>query len=124
MIIKFNDPGEFLDELKKEYPTSFSETKNMAPVIHNPILRLTKLHRASSVSPNIHLIVALATIKSRDGQDIIRLERYMGDDWGLGKQSPPNTLEATEKLLKELEQGARELGLEVRAGMLESGNAD
>ncbi len=108
MIVKFNDPGEFIEELKREYGQ---------PGIAEPvILRLTTLTSMSSMSPNIHHVSVVATFKDSRG-DVVKLEKYVGDVWGLGQDD--KVWETVKKLHEFITTTSQEFGIDVRAGVLE-----
>lgn len=107
--VKFNYQSEFIDELEKE----FGELPAPPPFT---ILRLTNLFRPIPNLAPIRRLAVVATIKVRD--DIIRLERDCGDVWGI-KQQDEKTYERAEQIHNEIEKACEELGIEVRAGIIE-----
>lgn len=110
--VKFNHPDEFIDELQKEFG---GLKAGLIPTIP-PILRLTNLFRTIPEIAPIMSLTVVATIRVRD--DIIKLERYCGQIWKMESQDKP-TQERAEEVHRKLEEAAKELGLEVRAGVFE-----
>jgi len=100
--VRFNDAEEFAAELSREKP-------------NDNILRLTKQYQQSKDSPHIHYVSVLGSFV-RDGQ-IIKMTTYCGDYWGKGTDR--SAVDRADKVMMELEQVARELGVEVRAGVYE-----
>jgi len=105
-IVKFNMEGEFAEELEKD-----------AALVERRIVRLTNLFRTSSISPNIRDVLVLATY-SVQGQ-VVRLERYCGDVWGINDQEDNKVLERAAKAQEMVKEACERLGLELRAGSLE-----
>lgn len=116
-MVKFNDLVEFLEEIGKTLPAS-------------KIVRVTNLYTASSISPSIKLLSVVATarvefLQESGGtrEEIIRLDRFVGDFWALEK--PTESEAATQRILLEkakaiqqkIEEYCTKIGLEVRAGI-------
>lgn len=109
VAVKFNAVEEFCDELEKE-----------ASEMPRKIVRLTNSTRLSPLSPSIKHLSVIATflITLPSGQHgIVRLERYCGDLWGMGRDA--KVLEEAERLAGVVSATCKKLGLEVRAGVLE-----
>ena len=104
MIVKFNSPAEFLEELKW--------LNNNVKVV-----RVARLERTSRVSPNITHWSIVATC--RNGDEIIRLDRYCGDYWGNDDPNSEETRRHVKEVMATLEQGCDALGVEVRGGIYE-----
>jgi hypothetical protein len=131
MIIKFNQVDEFVEELKKEFPIAIpnpdpdlnqEEKKSLMAAIRRglgQILRLTCLYRDSTMNSNIKHATVIATIKSASEKDIIRLERYCGEMWGVGGEVDDKVKANRDTAFKSIEDACKELGIEVRAGIFE-----
>jgi len=117
--VKFNSPGEFVRELEAD-----------RHLVDRGIVRLTYESRMMKDLHNYHhiLVVGTALVShtqwlSREPdklvplvQDtILRLETYCGDDFNSDHRFP----ERAKQVMKELEEGIKGLGLEVRAGVFE-----
>lgn len=102
MTVKFNATEEYIEEM--------SNNVNQMPV---KILRITKRAR---LIPNAERLFITATHRRND--EIIRLDRYVGELVGVKADDAP-TYRKAEAIMNALEKIARELGLEVRAGMYE-----
>jgi hypothetical protein len=104
ITVHFNDVGEFIDELKAGPPGE-------------KIVRVTRSFAQSQTLP-ITNVTILATAL-RDGQ-IIRLSRYVGQYLGSHDGDEKRHVDTrAEKIMAEIEGAAKELGLEVRAGVYE-----
>jgi hypothetical protein len=107
--VKFNYPGEFLAELKQD-----------CQQVDRGIVRVTTLYRGSTGSPGMRHLSVVAT--ARVGRDLVRLDCYCGDLWQIGDQDSPHdqqVMERIQRLSSTLQDGCSQLGLEVRAGLLE-----
>lgn len=108
MLIKFNDIHEFLHELRTDYGSRQHR---------GGILRLTHVRRADADGICHLSVVATITSRSEPGA-IIRLERPCGELWGLN--SPDDkTRGRADEAASMIRNHCAELGIEVRAGMLE-----
>ncbi|MFH0809048.1 MAG: hypothetical protein V2A77_01040 [Pseudomonadota bacterium] len=114
MIIKFNQPGEFIEELDQEYGKDVLTLGVPGEV--RPTLRLTNEHRQTEVSPNITHLVVLATIPNKKG-DIIKLFHFVGDLWGVGRDE--EIVKKATLVHAQLEEAAKRLNIEVRGGVYE-----
>lgn len=101
--VKFNDVDEFCEELARDGPD-------------RDIVRLTYLFKTSRLSPNIRhvLVVATCTVQGQ----IVRLERYVGDVWGLSA-TDEEVMEKALQTKNRLHERCKKLNLNVRAGVLE-----
>jgi len=103
-IIKFNDPGEFIQELQRME-------------LARPIVRLTCLRRNSEKYSPLTFVFVVVTTKAADG-DILRLEHYGGQLWG-HKPEDEKTWAYITKVDAQIRKACQDLALEVRAGVLE-----
>ena len=94
-----------------------AEIENDAPEIDRGIVRITDMSRGSTVSPNIRHIFAMATY-SVAGQ-VVRLECYCGDVWGINQETDKKVYEKAEKIRQTVAMTCENLGLQRRAGILE-----
>jgi hypothetical protein len=104
MIVKFNDPKEFLEELAKD-----------AQLIKRSIVRVTQQTTQSNQVPVIAHLSVVATAEVAG--DIVRLDRYCGQLWNMGKDE--KVLGLAKELVDRLIKGCEALSLEVRAGVIE-----
>jgi len=103
--VRFTSVEEFIEELKKERGN-----------IHLKIVRLTNLFSPIPNLAPIKSLTVVATVKVRD--DIIRLTRYCGQIWDMEGQDK-DTHERAEAARKRIEEAAKTLGIEIRAGIWE-----
>ena len=106
MLISFNDPDEFIEELTKE-------------PLAKPIVRLTYLREANEKRAPLTSLFIIGTAKTADG-DLIKLQHYCGALWG-HEQEDKGTHKYSGDTFKHIEDACRELKLEVRAGIFEEG---
>lgn len=104
--VKFNVVDEFLDEIKREFEGR--------PIPPYTILRVTNLLRPIPNLGPIQSLFIVATIKIRE--DIIRLEQYCGQIWGIGGQDEA-TLKKAEGIYDKIKKACQRL--EIRAGVYE-----
>lgn len=109
--VKFTSVEEFIDELNKEF-----EESAKGSIRELNILRLTNLFSPIPNLGPIRSLTVVATIKVRD--DIIRLNRYCGQIWDM-KDTDKETYERAEAVHKQIEEAAKKLGIEIRAGIYE-----
>lgn len=102
-MVRFNDNGEFIENLTKDRES-----------VDRRIVRVTTLYRQSTFAASIRHLTVVAT--TRISGELVRLEVYCGDLWGLGKDKP--ILDKAEALQHILTNRCAELGLEVRSGLL------
>ena len=105
LTVKFNSTEEFLEELRKDPPP-------------DKIVRQTAIYRSSRLSPNIKLVSVLATFWNKRNQ-VVLLEHYCGDMW-VGDEESRKTQQKMNEVYDKIDKCAQELGLEVRAGTLET----
>lgn len=104
-IVKFNVASEFTEELEKDRDQ-----------VDRHIVRVTrKFTHSKDISPLRYLsLVATAKVNG----DIIRLEKYLGEVWGL-ESGDQSTFTRADQVQKQLEGWLEMKGLTVRAGILE-----
>jgi hypothetical protein len=109
MLVKFNDISEYCEELKKEKDH-----------IDRNIVRLTNQMGPTALSPSIRNLSVISTYANCFSYPttIVRLEHYCGQLWGMENQDT-SIREAAEKAINQIEAVCKELGLEVRAGVIE-----
>lgn len=104
MQVNFTDVDEFLDELRKD-----------AGAVDRGIVRVTHLYRTTLLPMIRSFVVATARV----GDTVLQLEIGCGELLGHGGgEHNDKTHASAAKIKAELEAGAHQLGLEVRAGML------
>lgn len=103
--VKFTSVEEFIEELEKERAN-----------IRLKVVRLTNLFSPIPNLSPIRSLTVVATAKVRD--DIIRLNRYCGQIWDIDK-TDEETYERAEAAHKRIEEAAKTLGIEIRAGIWE-----
>jgi hypothetical protein len=107
-LIRFNDVGEFLAELSRD-----------RGLVEHGIVRLTNRATYSNAYPIRHLSVVATCIMVRPGVDhMVRLETFVGQLWGFEKEDK-EAYGSARAIHDQVEQRCSELGLEVRAGVLE-----
>ena len=108
--MKFSDGIEFIDELKK---SKFVE----------PVLRLTNLYKPSQQSPHTKHVYVLATALQKIDTDdgvVLELVEYCGDDWGRDLPKEREQWKAVADVqMKEIQEAASALNLEIRCGRYE-----
>jgi hypothetical protein len=102
--VHFSVPDEFLEELAKD--------RNR---VHRGIVRVAYRVTPSRASPAISSLSVVATAMV-DGQ-VYRLEVSCGDLWHIGEVDRA-VQEKAEKIRKRIEEECRQLGLEIRGGVL------
>ncbi len=119
--LKFNSADEFLEELRKTRDSSRAR-------VWPPIVRLTFLSQGSSMSPNVRQVSVVSAFNTvwvspeiGRSESIVRLDIYCGDDWRLNNESDRAVRAKAEAIAKQIEDVCKELGYEVREGMLEEG---
>ncbi len=112
---KFTSVEEFLEELNKEDAAGKFDNPGWSWP-ESTILRLTNLFSPIPNLGPIRSLTVVATVKVRD--DIIRLNRYCGQIWDMEK-TDNDTYKRAEAVHKQIEEAAKKLGVEVRAGMWE-----
>ena len=115
MIVRLNQVEEFCDELRREEGN-----------IERRIVRVTNLYTQSKMAISIKhvqvivtfLVCAFAHAWPPAEAQIVRLERYCGDIWGIHEQDQP-VLDRAASATKKIEEVCQELGLEIRPGIIE-----
>jgi hypothetical protein len=106
IIVRFNDPEEFAAELTRGKPK-------------NGILRVMKEFKYSGRANTRHISVLSSFIRYDDpagNGEIIKLDNYCGEYWPNGDRK---ALDRAEDAIRDLEDAAKRLGIEVRAGVYE-----
>lgn len=111
-IIIFSSENELIDELEKDYAE-----EPIKPPQKRPILRMAGLLKPIGNAPAIRRYYLVATMKDPRG-DILRLERYCGDLWGIEEQDKL-THDKAEKLRGAIEKVCEKLFIEVRGGVFD-----
>jgi len=106
-IVRFNVYDEFLAELTKDIE-----------LVDRRIVRITNLCQGSTVSSSLKHLSVVATAKV--GVDIVRLDVYCGDVWGLNTQHNDVTRKKAQDIQHRITQAGAQLGFEIRAGILEA----
>ena len=99
--VRFNSHKEFLEELERD-----------KELVDGGIVRLTCRQTPFERIPSHHFYQVVAT--ALVGQKLVKLETFCGDDWN-HEHKPP---ERARQVMRELEEGLKALGLEVRPGVL------
>ncbi|MBA7520395.1 hypothetical protein ES705_12491 [subsurface metagenome] len=105
-IIRFSFQDEYINELKKAK-------------LEQPIVRLTNLKRPNEKIAPLHSLCVVSTAKAANG-DIIKLERYCGQLWGIERDDEKVWKQAA-SVHSDIQEACLALKLEVRAGILEEG---
>lgn len=101
MKVKFSSHEEFLEEFKRDGPPS-------------KILRLTRSYRRNPQLP-IASVSVVATFVNQRGE-CVELTRQVGEDWGTGGPKDEKMDQLITLVMGNIEQTAKEAGVEVRAG--------
>jgi hypothetical protein len=104
MKIVFNDVGEFIEELTVDPPP-------------DKILRTTTRFSKRGGEP-YHLVSVMATFVNKRGQ-VAELSHLCGEDWGEEFESTKQAHEHAKQVFSSIRSAAKDLGLEVRSGVLE-----
>ena len=108
MLVKFNDPREFIEELKKD-----------AGLVSRGIVRITQQVTCSGKMPIKYLSVVGTT---QVINTVVRLDRYCGEIWNI-PHVDQKTCAKAEELIVNLKTELESAGLEVRAGIIEEEEA-
>lgn len=112
--VKFSSELELIDELKEE----FGLLQGTISLPHErPILRLSGLLKSIPKLAPIRQLFVVATMKDTRG-NILRLERYCGDVWGLEPEDK-KAKERAGEVENTIEKTCKELGIEIRGGTFE-----
>lgn len=108
--VKFNSVDEFCEELGK------------GDYVIDGLVRVTALARNTNTLPIRHLFEVATYVRgSSDNRQIVRLEEFCGQVWGLGEQDAKAYNRATEIAAKVRDAcHAHKPELEIRAGVIES----
>jgi len=130
LIVRFTDPDEYLEDLQNYvYPrllTPRSERTNnsnnvraLTSVANVAIacMHLTNLIEPMKMCPNVRLIRVVATYAV--GGQIVRLDRFCGEDWGNEFESSAETIAIAKKVENKIRAVCKKLNIAVRAGILE-----
>ncbi|MHB8084381.1 MAG: hypothetical protein ACYDHZ_00950 [Dehalococcoidia bacterium] len=118
MIVLFNKPEEFIEELRKEFPEVSDGVKSHSLPKNPEILRITSMFSSKGSTPGSKVsLVATTKMQSVPG-DILRLEYFCGESWG--EPAIDNKVFERARVARvAMEALAKELNLEIRAGILE-----
>lgn len=103
MKVQFHAVEEFLAEITKD-----------ADRVEGRILRVTVLRRFHD--PFVHIFLLATTVV---GGVIVRLDHRLGECFAMDATATAEVGKKAEALVARLDRAARELGLEVRAGVVE-----
>jgi hypothetical protein len=110
-IVQFNNVEEFLTEL----------TADLAQ-LDRQLVRVTNLYQQSRQTPIIQYVSVVAT--ARVAADILRLDVYCGEVWNVDTQHNAPVLKKVEAVQQHLRVSCVQLGIEVRAGLWKSAEAE
>jgi hypothetical protein len=110
-IVQFNNVEEFVAEL----------TTDLAQ-LDRQLVRVTNLYQQSRQTPIIQYVSVVAT--ARVAADILRLDVYCGDVWNVDTQHNAPVLKKMEAVQQHLRVSCVQLGIEVRAGLWKSAEAE
>ena len=110
-IVQFNNVEEFLAELTADLDT-----------LDRHLVRVTNLYQQSKQMPVIQYVSVVAT--ARAATDIIRLDVYCGELWNVDTQHNTPVLKKVEAVQQRLRTSCVQLGIEVRAGLWKSAEAE
>ena len=110
-IVQFNSVEEFLTEL----------TADLAQ-LDRQLVRMTNIYLQSRQTPIIQYVSVVAT--ARVAADILRLDVYCGEVWNVDTQHNAPVLKKVEAVQQHLRVSCVQLGIEVRAGLWKSAEAE
>ena len=110
-IVQFNNVEEFLAELTADLDT-----------LDRHLVRVTNLYQQSTQMPVMQYVSVVAT--ARVATDIIRLDIYCGDGWNGDAQHNAPVLKKVEAIQQRLRASCTPLGIEIRAGLWKSTEAE
>jgi hypothetical protein len=110
-IVQFNTVNEFLTEL----------TADLAH-LDRKLVRVTNLYQHSTQMPIIQYVSVVAT--ARVATDILRLDVYCGEVWNVDTQHNEQVLNKVAALQQRLRESCEQLGIDVRAGLWKSAEAE
>ncbi|MEE9609532.1 MAG: hypothetical protein V3U03_17480 [Myxococcota bacterium] len=105
VVIRFSDPEEFLDELRRTRPT-------------DGIVRLTCRTTPTQFAPNIRHLEVVGSAVTCNG--LVWFSTFVGDLWGEGFHNQDEPVKGSaDKLRAEIEAGCASQSIEVRGGCAE-----
>ena len=110
-IVQFNTVQEFFAELTADLTQ-----------VDRTLVRVTNLYRQSTQMPMIQYVSVVAT--ARVATDIIRLDIYCGEVWNVDTQHNERVLKKAEALQQSIRESCVQLGIDVRAGLWKSAEAE
>lgn len=110
-IVQFNTVNEFLAELTTDLTQ-----------VDRKLVRVTHLYQQSKQTPSMQYVSVVAT--ARVATDIIRLDVYCGEVWNVNTQHNEPVLKKAEALQQRIREVCAQLGMDVRAGLLKSAEAE
>lgn len=110
-IVQFNNVEEFLTELNTDLAQ-----------LDRKLVRVTNLYQQSRQTPIIQYVSVVAT--ARVAADILRLDVYCGEVWNVDTQHNAPVLKKVEAVQQHLRASCVQLGIEVRAGLWKSAEAE
>ena len=110
-IVQFNNVEEFLTELNADLAQ-----------LDRQLVRVTNLYQQSQQLPIIQYVSVVAT--ARVATDILRLDVYCGEVWNVDTQHNAPVLKKVEAVQQHLRVSCDQLGIEVRAGLWKSAEAE
>ena len=110
-IVQFNSVEEFLTELNADLAQ-----------LDRQLVRVTNLYQQSRQTPIIQYVSVVAT--ARVAADILRLDVYCGEVWNVDTQHNAPVLKKVEAVQQHLRVSCVQLGIEVRAGLWKSAEAE
>lgn len=110
-IVQFNTVNEFLAELTTDLTQ-----------VDRKLVRVTHLYQQSKQAPSLQYVSVVAT--ARVATDIIRLDVYCGEVWNVNTQHNEPVLKKAEALQQRIREACAQLGMDVRAGLLKSAEAE
>lgn len=105
MRVKFNDPDEFIEELKKSAPMP-------------KVLRVVRKFDAGMKPTSLSVVATAVHGQPGASHHVLYLETYVGQLFGFG-DADERTNGLAEKVADKLKAAAAELGLDVRSGVFE-----
>lgn len=110
-VVQFNNEQEFLAELTADLEK-----------LDRQLVRVTNLYQQSKQMPIIQYVSVVAT--ARVATDILRLDVYCGEVWNVDTQHNAPVLKKVEAVQQRLRASCEQLGIEVRAGLWKSAEAE
>lgn len=111
--VHYSDPGEYIEEMKKDAVTS---------IIEDDIARVTQMTSLSKMGPTLRYVHVVAGYVC--GKRIVKLKRFLGEITpakdGVSDHDKL-VMERAQKTVQLIIDSMAELGLEVRSGILSLG---